>query len=68
MTVESIHVVKQDTYMFDQKINFFASYNNTKNAKDMATKLKKTYNYPKMCASASINITDGGDYIEYYRG
>jgi hypothetical protein len=54
--------------MFRQKTEFFKTYNNTKGAKDMASKLKKTYNFPKMCASASINITDGGDYIEYYRG
>lgn len=68
MDAFSVHKIKQVPYMFNQRVDFFATYNNTKNSKDMATKLKKTYNFPKMCASASINITDGGDYISYYRG
>jgi len=54
--------------MFSKRVDFFKTYNNTSKAKDMATKLKKTFNYPKMCASASINVTSGGDYIPYFRG
>ena len=60
--------ILQDTFMFRKRVDFFKTYNNTAKAKDMAAKLKKTFNYPKMCASTSTNVTAGADYIEYYRG
>ena len=56
--------------MFSRRIGLFLPYNNTAKAKDMAAKLKDTFKLPKMCASASVNLTKDATlgYVEYYRG
>ena len=54
--------------MFRKRNELFFTYNNTAKAKDMGAKLKETMKFPKMCASKSINITDGSSYVKYYRG
>ena len=55
--------------MFSRRTGLFSSYNNTAKAKDMAVNLKESFKTPKMCASASVNLTeDTKGYLPYYRG